>query len=31
MSLLDEIGRELGKDRVPFAHVGDTVKVHYLI
>jgi large subunit ribosomal protein L19 len=31
MSLLDEIGNELGKDRLPVCHVGDTVRVHYLI
>ena len=31
MSLIDELGNELGKDKVPTVHVGDTVKVHYLI
>jgi large subunit ribosomal protein L19 len=31
MSLIDEIGAELGKQRLPAVHVGDTVQVHYLI
>ena len=31
MSLIDQLGKELGKDRLPTVHVGDTVKVHYLI
>ena len=28
---MDELGKELGKDRLPAVHVGDTVQVHYLI
>lgn len=28
---LDQLGTELGKDRLPAVHVGDTVQVHYLI
>ena len=31
MSLMHELGNELGKDRLPICHVGDTVRVHYLI
>ena len=31
MSLMDELGAELGKKRLPAVHVGDTVRVHYLI
>jgi len=31
MSLIDEIGTELGKNKLPVVHVGDTVQVHYLI
>lgn len=31
MSLIDELGKENGKDRLPMVHVGDTVEVHYLI
>ena len=31
MSLIDDLGKELGKDRLPTVHVGDTVQVHYLI
>ena len=31
MSLIDQLGTELGKDQLPTVHVGDTVKVHYLI
>jgi len=31
MSLIEELGNELGKDRLPVCHVGDTVRVHYLI
>jgi large subunit ribosomal protein L19 len=31
MSLIDDLGRENGKDRIPGVHVGDTVEVHYLI
>ena len=31
MSLMDEIGKELGKRELPTVHVGDTVQVHYLI
>ena len=31
MSLMDDLGLELGKKRIPTVHVGDTVKVHYLI
>ena len=31
MSLMEEIGSELAKDRLPICHVGDTVRVHYLI
>lgn len=31
MSLMEEIGRELGKKRLPAVHVGDTAEVHYLI
>jgi large subunit ribosomal protein L19 len=31
MSLIDDLGIENGKDRVPSVHVGDTVEVHYLI
>ena len=31
MSLIDELGKELGKKKLPKVHVGDTVEVHYLI
>ena len=31
MSLMDDLGKELGKAKLPPAHVGDTVEVHYLI
>ena len=31
LSLIDELGNELGKERLPKVHVGDTVQVHYLI
>jgi len=31
MSLIDDLGTENGKKRVPQVHVGDTVEVHYLI
>ena len=31
MSLLDDLGTELGKKKLPKVHVGDTVQVHYLI
>jgi len=31
MSLLDQLGNELGKPALPPVHVGDTVQVHYLI
>ena len=31
MSLIDELGTELGKKELPVVHVGDTVQVHYLI
>ncbi len=31
MSLIDQLGQEMGKDRLPTVHVGDTVQVHYLI
>ena len=31
MSLIDDIGKELGKKKLPTVHVGDTVEVHYLI
>jgi len=31
MSLIDDLGTELGKDHLPAVHVGDTVQVHYLI
>ena len=31
MSLIDDLGTENGKQRVPQVHVGDTVEVHYLI
>jgi len=31
MSLIDELGNELGKKELPVVHVGDTVQVHYLI
>ena len=31
MSLIEDIGTELGKDTLPVVHVGDTVQVHYLI
>ena len=31
MSLIDDLGTELGKKKLPTVHVGDTVKVHYLI
>ena len=31
MSLIEELGNELGKDTLPVCHVGDTVRVHYLI
>lgn len=31
MSLIEDIGNELGKDSLPAVHVGDTVQVHYLI
>ncbi|MFT5290490.1 MAG: large subunit ribosomal protein L19 [Planctomycetota bacterium] len=31
MSLIDQLGKELGKPALPPVHVGDTVQVHYLI
>jgi large subunit ribosomal protein L19 len=31
MNLIEEIERELGKERLPEVQVGDTVEVHYLI
>lgn len=31
MHLIDTLENELGKDRLPTVHVGDTVEVHYLI
>ncbi|HED65996.1 MAG TPA: 50S ribosomal protein L19 [Planctomycetes bacterium] len=31
MNLIDELGNELGKKKLPVVHVGDTVQVHYLI
>ena len=31
MSLIDQLGNELGKPALPPVHVGDTVQVHYLI
>ncbi len=31
MDLIQQLDQELGKKRVPPVHVGDTVKVHYLI
>jgi large subunit ribosomal protein L19 len=31
MSLIDDLGTELGKQKLPTVHVGDTVQVHYLI
>ena len=31
MSLIDDLGTELGKTKLPTVHVGDTVQVHYLI
>ena len=31
MSLIENLGTEMGKDHVPAVHVGDTVEVHYLI
>jgi len=31
MSLIDDLGIEQGKKRLPAVHVGDTVQVHYLI
>ena len=31
MHLIDELELEMGKDRLPSVHVGDTVEVHYLI
>ena len=31
MNPIDSLERELGKDRLPTVHVGDTVEVHYLI
>lgn len=31
MSLIEELGKELGKDELPMVHVGDVVQVHYLI
>lgn len=31
MSLIEDVGNELGKDKLPVVHVGDTVQVHYLI
>jgi large subunit ribosomal protein L19 len=31
MDLIQQLERELGKKRLPAVHVGDTVKVHYLI
>ena len=31
MSLIDDLGNELGKANLPAVHIGDTVKVHYLI
>ena len=31
MSLIDDLGTELGKPNLPAVHIGDTVQVHYLI
>jgi large subunit ribosomal protein L19 len=31
MSLIEDLGTENGKERLPAVHVGDTVEVHYLI
>jgi large subunit ribosomal protein L19 len=31
MSLIEDLGKQNGKDHVPAVHVGDTVEVHYLI
>lgn len=31
MSLIDQLSKENGKDRLPMVHVGDTVEVDYLI
>lgn len=31
MNLIEELGNELGKTKLPTVHVGDTVEVHYLI
>jgi large subunit ribosomal protein L19 len=31
MSLIDDIGMEQGKEKLPKVHAGDTVQVHYLI
>jgi len=31
MSLIEDLGRKLGKQKLPTIHVGDTVEVHYLI
>ena len=31
MSLIDDLGKELGKPNLPAVHIGDTVQVHYLI
>ena len=31
MSLIEQLGQELGKPALPPVHVGDTVQVHYLI
>jgi len=31
MSLIEDLTNELGKEKLPTVHVGDTVQVHYLI
>ena len=31
MRLIDRLENELGKERLPGVHVGDTVEVYYLI
>ena len=31
MNLIEDIGKEQGKENLPTVHVGDTVQVHYLI
>lgn len=31
MSLIEDLGKELGKRELPMVHVGDMVQVHYLI